>query len=407
MRCLKIAFLLTCLFFSACQNTEKLVPTQANLQKISDHRQEKSTKENRHQYKYVAESALLLFYAGKHIDAEPYFEKAHQLEEDNYTRSTTELILSKIVNENTKRFRGHYLERWHLRYLAAINYLSQQKIESGMVELRRLSRMCRLEKDPFQEKIIDQARYQYLFQTGVLLCLLGSREEGLTDLRYLDEHDFIFPSFIKNQSWLWKHESSKQDKNKPFSLVAPKGHSNIKLNFHLKGQGPQKKEQRLNITMFGVLPLIQAYANGQDGVEVDKVNDIATGVLGKRLVEIAYPVLNDSDTYSSKTNAVKLNFGDLFYQSWDAQKNRLIAQSALRIISKVYASYQVEHAIEKNVEGPWGQLIGNIGRMALWKTEQADIRQIEFLPSLIYFNWDWEEGDTFQIDVSITRKKLF
>lgn len=405
---LKTVFLLTCLLLNACRSTQSIPATANNLEKISNERQNLSEKSNRHQLKYISETALLLFYQGQYPKAESYFEKAFQVQENSYTRSTTELILSKIINENSKQFRAHYLERWQMRFMAALNFLVQNKSESALVELRRLSRMCRLEKDPFEEKILDQAKHDFLLQTGILMCLLGSREEGMADLRYLEKNNYNFPKEIAEQAWVWNHKTpaSKQI-GQQLALLPGKEASTLNLKIILEGLGPKKKEQRLSITMLGVLPLIQEYMDGKDGVEVDQVNDIATGVLGKRLIEIAYPVMKSSESYDTKTDTIQLNYGYLYHQSWDAQKNRLIAQSALRVISKVYAAYQVEHAIEKNVEGPWGQLLGNIGRMALWKTEQADLRQIDFMPNIIKLNWDWTKDYPKDLKVTIKRKKLF
>jgi hypothetical protein len=277
-----------------------------------------------------------------------------------------------------------------------------------LVELRRLSRSCRIKKDPFEEKIIDQARNDYLLHTGVLMCLLGREEEGKVDLRYLEKNNYEFPDFLIKQAWFWNYEKSTEEpRESSLSLFPQNEKQKLRINFSLKGHGPTKKEQRLSITMLGVLPLIQAYMDGKDGASLNQVNDIATGVLGKRLIEIAYPVMNSVTSYTTNIRSLDLDFGQLYHKSWDAQKNRLIAQSALRIISKVYASYQIEHAIEKNVEGPWGQLLGNIGRLALWKTEQADLRQILFLPSLIGLDWSWEEKQKKDVQVFIKRDDLF
>jgi len=394
---------------SACQSVPELKPTQQNLQPILKEVQDKSQKSGLNQYKYVSETALLLFYQGQHQQAESYFEKAFHLEDKAYTKSVTQLILSKIINENTKQFRAHYLERWHLRYMASLNYLAQAKSSEALVELRRLSQSCREEKDAFSEVRIESAKKAYLIQTGVLFCILGREEEGKADLRYMEDLKGQVPNWLASQAWFWKNKNAMDQQNNTMALEAPKEKRQLLLKIKLKGKGPQKVEQRLNVTMFGYLPLIQAYMEGQSQPsELNHVQDIATGVLGKRLIEIAYPILKSNNAvFEYHDRSLNLQFGQLYQDSWDAQKNHLIAQSILRVIAKVWASYQVEHAIEKSVEGPWGQLLGNLGRLALWKTEQADIRQIDYMPNQVSLEWMWEKGDAVPIQVKLFREDLF
>ena len=352
------AFFFVCIL-SSCQSTKHLEPTRSNLNELSQTSSKLSQKKNRHTYKHLAESALLNFYKKQYKESEAFHQKAWSFTESAYTRSVSQLILSKIINENTKDFRGHYLERWQMLMMSSINYLAQNKVSDALVELRRLSQDCRLKKDPYEEVRLEKCKHRYLLQTGILFCLLGRSEEGKVDLRYAESLNETIPSWLKEQSWYWNNKPMPKNYiRNNMSLQNPKSLNSLLLQIHLEGQAPKKKEQRLNITMFNYLPIVNAYTEGKgEPDEANQITDIMTGTLGKRLIEIAYPILETKDVTNPKNkNEVSLNFGELYHKSWDAQKNRLIAQSIIRVASKVWASYQVEDAVEKAVEGPWGMI---------------------------------------------------
>lgn len=401
-----------CLVFAGCQKQLKYEsPNRDRLPDIYRHVTDGKGYSRQTTYKKYAEQAVLYFYKGEHENANAAFEKAFQYRNELYTRSLTELLASKVINERAKTFRGHYLENWQLRVMALLNRLQLKDIDGALVETRRLSRDIRLSEDPFQEKRPLKIKQRFLAFTGTMFSLLGRSNEGFSDLRLAyDWNKDSFPSRLKAPflSWASKRMGEKRYPA-PAAAVKHTFHSSkpvLKMKIELSGQGPEKIEKKMSLTMLGFWPLIHGYlSESKEEKQVEQIQSVIFGTLGKRLVTIAYPVFRERG--STGTLESLLPFSVLMLDSWDAQKNKMIAQSALRVILKIITAEKVSREVENAVGQNWGWLIGNLSRTLIWETEKADTRQILYLPASIDINWEWKEGDQPGIDIDVSRASLF
>ena len=153
----------------------------------------------------------------------------------------------------------------------------------------------------------------------------------------------------------------------------------------LAGCGPEKVEKRASVTMVGFLPIVHGMQGPGKTPEDEIVEKVFLGALGRRLFSVAYPVF-ESQTSTPSTphaSAASLNFDGLMLESWDAQKNRLIAQNLVRIALKAATIHGVGAELKKHVEGVWGDLLLNAATALAWETERADLRHIHYFPASI------------------------
>lgn len=362
------------------------------------------------------EKSLLNFYKGEYKRAAGNFDVTGKELESWYTKSLSELGLSKILNENSKTFRGHYVEHWQWQTLAVINRLAMKDHEGALVELRRLSRSIRKSKDPFSEKRVNVVRRDYLCTTGLLFMLLGRDDEGFADLyqayrleqkRYPPELRDTFLN-LAHQRMGSNFEGGKAlGKGKPFY----KAGMDTKVSITLKDQGPEKIEKKISMTMVGIWPIIHDYmSESKEERKVEDIQSIALGVLGKRVITIAYPVFRERHSPSHGGGYI-LDYNKLLLESWDAQKNRLIGQTALRIVLKLIASVKARQAAKDLVgENELARmLVGNLANLLVWSTEKADVRQILYLPALVEIDWNFapKKGKSEQVYFEIKRSGIF
>ena len=397
------------LLLAACQSKSAYeTPTPNRLGALLSSSAKNAESGGKHRVKCIPEAALLAYYAGNFKEAAEYFDSAFTEVEGLYTRSLSELGLSKILNESLKTFRPHYLEKWHWMLVAALNRNDAGDLEGALVDIRRLSRDIRLSEDPFGEKRLPKATQHYLSITGILFTVLGRNEEGFSDLRAAWELGAdTLPRDIKalfltlaRKRGLELSEETFELSDGLTSFLNGKG-----VTVTLIGQGPKKEERKLSVTMMGFWPVVHGYLqeSSSEKVQQEEIKGWMLGAAGKRLLSISYPVFvspNPSGEVNDK--GMLLDFDALLKESWDLQKNRLIAQSLLRLFFKLVASEKVSSFIAQNVGGDWGALLGNVGRMLVWETERADVRQVLYLPACVSLTWLEEEKG-----IKVERKSLF
>lgn len=401
-----LLLILICFGIVSCQKKDR--PIKRDIKSISNSIKKEAERPSKKQYKYLAESALLSMYQGEYIEAHNEFEKAYQLYQSLYQKSLSELTLSKLINEKVKTFRPHYLEQWQLRWMAIINQFLLKSQEGALIETRRLSRILRAE-GLHDEKISVPARQSYLCWTGFFFCLLNRPEEGIPDLKHAENikpETFsetlvtVLPK-LKSPSGAVKQENDLKEMS---SLHKP-GHE-LHLNIYFHEQSPQKIEQGFSLSLVNDWPIIHGYLKGNQKHEKEavEIENFMLGVLGKKVVRISYAIFESPQIHQSKR--ASLAFGNMLIDSWNIQKNRLIAQSFLRVAYKMYAAHKVEENIKSSIQQPWGELIGHIGRTLLWQTERADLRQISYLPSFIELDFKWKKAEGFSLQSQIAENKI-
>ncbi|MBF0198806.1 MAG: hypothetical protein HQL32_13910 [Planctomycetes bacterium] len=406
------AIILLVLLLCSCQKKVSYqAPVASQLEQRLNSSLQVAKSGGRNQYKNIAESALLQTYSGHEEKAAEAYDQAYKLSEAHYSRSLRELTFSKILNESVKTFRPHYLEKWHLLLMASLNRWSMGDNEGAAVELRRLSRDIRLEKDPFGEKRSNEAKQAYLSFTGLIFYALERGDESFSDLHkaYSYGKDDLDDDILRLYHYLSYTRGKTKDKPAELPDYLQDFLQNRSLIVRLKDQGPQKEERRLSLTMVEYWPVIHGYMQESSAQEqkISSVEDVVLGTLGRRVISIAYPVFVSrcSPALSAYEHPV-LNYDELLLESWQLQRNRLIAQNILRVTFKVIASQKVSSLIEDNVGGGWGTLLGNLGAMAVWKTEKADIRQLFYLPAQLMISFP-RAGKLPNGSVKLRRQGLF
>jgi hypothetical protein len=349
-------------------------------------------KQGRDEYLHLCQSATLLFYNSDHKQAATFFEQAHQWIESHYTKSTSKIALAKILNERVSLFRGHYLERYQFRLLAGINHLCLNNREAALVEFRRLSREIRLSADPFGEKRSKQSLQQYSALTGLFFTLLKRGNEGSSDLKFAyDLNPKTFPKYLKN-----KYEAFILNKTKPSELASNKNgfiakEKSLNLFITLSKSRHTLASNKISLTMLKYWPIIKTEV--EDHKNYNEIENIVLGSLGKRVISVSFATPKVSDTiYANESDF--LDFNKLYNKSWQLQKTRLIKTTIYRVLLKLVAANAVAKAIESKSDNGWGQLLANIGRTLIWETEKADLRVINYLPSLVEINWEWVDKDS-------------
>jgi len=392
-----IAFIL----LSLCSCIGKQQQPKLRLDKLDQHistEKKKSKKNGRNQYQHLCHTALLSFYNKEYDNAAKYFELAHSWSENHYTKSTSKIALAKIINEKVSTFRGHYLERFQFRLLAGINYLCLSQKEAALIEFRRLSREIRLSEDPFGEKRSKESLQHYSALTGLFFALLKRPNEGKSDLKFsFNLNPETFPRYLKKEVKQWvvsKNSKPMKAFNKHGLIDNGKG---IKLFIKLTNPRNTLVSKKISLTMFNYLPIIQTEVG--DHKNYNEIEEILLGTLGKRIISISFPTPKTSSKMNNNDSDF-LDFNKLYNKSWQLQKNRLIKTSIIRICLKLIAANAASKAIENKIDNNWGQLLSNIGRTLVWKTEKADLRVINYLPSLVNVKWEWVEEGNESIQVN-------
>jgi hypothetical protein len=383
-----IGIIIFALLFCACnKKSESRVFKENKLQTYITEEKRLADKKGKDEYLHLAQLATLLFYNHNHKEAAKYFEKAFKWKDANYTKSISRIALAKILNDRVSVFRGHYLERYHFRLLAVFNFLILQKKESALVELRRLSREVRLDKDIFNEKRTKSSIQQYLSLTGLLFILLNKNNEGFSDLKYAYKIDKEkFPKYLKHEYELYLKEVNSDEKITGSKLFRKK--SNIKIDINLNHLRNKLVSNKIKLTMFEYWPIVQTEVEGHKSYH--EIEDVFLGTFGKRVMAVSFPTPK-IQSILVKNNNDYLNFNKEFNESWQLQKGRLLRSSLVRIALKIVASNTVANLIDSQSDSPWAEILANIGRTVVWETERADTRVIQFLPSLIKINWEWHD----------------
>ncbi len=355
-----------------------------------------------------SEAACLAMLRGEYIRAAASFERSFALEEELYTRSLAELGLSSLLNERVRTFRGHYFERWMVQMLAVVNRLAMADREGAKVELRRLIVDLRLTDDPFQEKRLLKAKVACLSLAGMFEVMLGMQEEAFGDLyaAWKEDRDAM-PEPIRNTFVSWaklripsNEFGSDRDAALPDAWLA-KGRS-LQLRVTLRGKFPQRVEEGVQVSLLEYWPVIRTWQDAEFTPEEGReLEDVFLGALGKRVIQLAWPVYrHQTKTDRTDLTGTNLDLGSMMLNSWQLQKNRLIARTAVRVAWKMVAANLAEKQISKASDGDLAVILGQLARWAVWKTERADLRQIAYLPDQIGFDWQWlEEGESLQCTI--------
>lgn len=374
IKCFKYsAIIIFTLILFGCKQTKSLKVQSLNKNELEALIiQEKKALEasSRNDYLHYANLALLHHKDSNSTEAAKYYEKAWKWFDEHLTQNIVNLGVSKLYNDTVKTYRPHYLVRYQFRFMAILNYLTLNDSEKALIETRRLSRLIRMDKDYFSEKRSVKARQYFLIITSILFSHNNEINLGWADMLYayrLNKETFpekFLPLInLKNEG----------DNSKFISYVE----KNKAIKITCKGLFLGLKSVSTSVNVNDYWSHINVI---QGDSEDELLKDALTSLLARKVVKITYAVPH---FYANDNENFLYSFNELFSESWELQKTRLVTSALFRIVYKSILAYGVSNKLSKGEEDVFGVLLGNIGSYVIWATEKADTRTISYLPNFV------------------------
>lgn len=381
--------LIVVLLFISCTSTVNLKSTEFKLQDgdynaaFDDYvAKSKVVKAQQGDIVLNLDLGMLAHYDSKYSESNTLLTRAEDSITENFTQSVTAKIGTFLVNDNTAAYRGEDYEDIYINIFKSLNYYHLGKIESSMVELRRMSeKQTKLEvKYNIQtDKILSSSssassylkgyRGQYFTNSALAQYLTMIFSRNLKDINTFNlSKQYFANSYVALSDYYTSGQtlSLAEEVYEYPSLMA-------RVNFlAFNGLIPTKYER------FDAIPYFDTY------------------------IRIAYPVLGEYRTSVSKIvvkvaeNTLQLNLvesiGDIAKSVFRANQSVSINKSIVRSITKNLTT-DITSGIVKEVGknssdqstssflDALSSIVKVFGRTASAASESADVRCAHFLPS--------------------------
>lgn len=350
---------------------------------------------------FYLEEGMLLRYAGEWEASNEALTKAEVAIEELFTESISKSIASGVLNDNALDYSGEDYEDIYINIFKALNYIQLKEFESALVEVRRVNEKLNYLEDKYRG-LIDEyntegdgvlpygdlrfhndALARYL---GILCYRMeGSYNSARIERDKLEEayslqssiYDFLQPVFLPSNTF-------KKDK----------AYLNL-MSF--AGLAPEKEAQTLflatepnYVVVMGaqgnssfdpsVLGFAQLYVPGVDGgfnmkmefpylsERPTEISRVSVYVDGEYVQELE--LIEDIDSVAEETFQLK--------QSW------IVGKSIIRSVLKTITKEKGKEAMRENLDGGLGFLAGLATDIAVYATENADLRISRYFPSKAY-----------------------
>lgn len=136
---------------------------------------------------YDLDRAITLHLAGRYEESNSHLHRAEDRIDDLFTKSLTGQVGAMLTNDNTLPYEGEDFEKVMLNIFSALNYIFMGRIDSALVEIRKVTHKLTLYNDRYEKKSVykDDAFARYL--SGILFEARGELNDALVSYRKAHE----------------------------------------------------------------------------------------------------------------------------------------------------------------------------------------------------------------------------
>lgn len=390
-----------CLILAGCANmmtntsqykeSEKLLLSRDVSAIISKIEKEKGKtyKEKDRVLEYL-DLGMLYHYQGDYVKSNLLLEQAEQAMEELYTKSIAKAALSMLLNDNALDYFGEDYEDIYTNVFKALNFMHQNKFDEAFVEIRRIDMKLNLLEDKygryadglntFKDKKSEFHAGSNVFTSSALgryLSMIIYTHEGQRDNAYID-YNKISESFASQPNI---YNFSKPDMVDPLhQLTHPVLHI-----FALTGKSPSKNAQELHIhtsknmlSIVGVDKTVSPHFISWPGIDPDYYFKFSLPYIVNHDTEVQRVVVR-IDNKSFQMQKLE-DIGNVAYQTYKTKEPIIYLKSITRSLLKGIAAEMAKKRMKEKNPGFTGSLMGLATDVALFASENADLRISRFFP---------------------------
>jgi hypothetical protein len=294
--------------------------------------------------------------AGKYEESNEFFLRADKIAEiKDYTSLSTEAA-TLLTTDTIKEYKGEDFEKLLINTYLAINYALLGDAENALVEARRVNHKLNLMVTEGKRKYKQNAFARYL--SAILYESNKDFEDAYIDYQNTQKLLPDFPNLGKDLyrcAWVLRQSDEKERWKKFYHL------SDQDIE-QAKEVGPNSKKGEI----------IVIYENGISPVKRPNPHFTQLPKFYPRYNPVTYATIEVNG--ESKGNTALLeNIESTAIENLDEKYGALVAKK----IAGVLAKETVAYAIEKQTNSP---LLGLAARVAMYVSDQADVRSWNLLP---------------------------
>jgi hypothetical protein len=305
---------------------------------------------------YLLDIGLALHTAGLYDESNKYLLKADKVAEiKDYTSLSSEAA-TLVTSDNIKGYKGEDFENTLISMYLALNYAMKGDYENSLVEARRVNRKLQLMITQGERKYKQNAFARYL--SAIVYEAEGNWNDAYIDYKETYKIEPTFPGLGRD---LWRmasflHMTDKmEDWDKEFDL-SKEDHEKAKLLSPKKGRGE----------------LIVIYENGISPIKRPNPDFYSVPKFFPR----PNPVLYADVEVDGQVAGPTIRLHDI-----EATAIENLNEKYAGIIAKKLAGVVVKEVAGNAVAKATGsQLLGQLSKLAMYASDQADVRSWNLLP---------------------------
>ncbi len=324
---------------------------------------------------FFLDAGMVHMLCGNHEKSNEYLHLAEELAMDLRTKSLSKETASFFVNDYTRPYVGEDFEKTLVNLFSALNYISLDKFDEALVEIRRLNSFLNELNDEYAEKNVykEDAFGRYL--SGIIYEADNSPDDAYIDyfkalkafIDYRKNYGMSIPGFFLEDLSRIAEEVDRSTEIRPylqeFDNIAwlkqdeTKGLGKI-IFIQFNGKAPVKEEDKI------VLP-------GEDGPVTISFPRYS---VRDPLCSNSTIIVKNALTYVEAETELVEDINKIAVKNLDDRKGRIIAKTLVRIVAK-------RLAINAATKDKNGRMLLNIADIFI---ERADLRTWRTLPGEIH-----------------------
>ncbi|MDX9801272.1 MAG: hypothetical protein RBT69_08060 [Spirochaetia bacterium] len=373
----------------------------ASAGKVIESHKDKSYKE-KDRVLFFLDIGMLYHFSGDYEKSNEALSAAEQGIDELYTKSVSKALVSGVLNDNALDYRGEDYEDIYLNIFKALNYIALDKMESALVEIRRVHIKLNILEDKYQElieihnssdnpegEIVPRKNRFHNDALARYLGLLLFRMEGKFDSARIERDEIVKAFQLQKQLYDFEKpdlpELSLDKENAHLSVIAFTGNSPRKLaeTFYLQTTPD----------------IVWIVATSQDEEYVKNVvgfnNIFMPGIKGGFHFKFQYPKMK---MMGSEVDRVEIVIDGETKQSLDLIENmERISREIFLVKQPLVVGKTVIRTVTKNILKESGKkqasesltggnpfldiLLGVTADIAVDATENADLRISPYFPA--------------------------
>ncbi len=325
-------------------------------------------------------------------------ESAEKLFEKNSAKSISQEVSSTFLNDNVIDYSASLYEDIYLNIFMALNYISLQKFDDAMVEVRKFDTKLKSISSKMQVQIENQRRElkenstsmpkgDFKFHNSALARYLsmilyrtdGDYSNAQVDLNLLKEafslqknvYDFDYPKEVEDELNVKKSDA----------------HLNI---FAFTGKGPIKKEESVSLYCVNAFykvatPTMESRDSDIYGVKVEITDE-------------------NNQIVQTKNLALIENIENIAFESFNQESAAIIGKLLARMAVKISSAVAFDTLAKKNDNGIFS-VLGLFSKVVSFASERADVRCSHFFPKKAYVSGINLTPGTYNVSIKYLSKR--